>query len=512
MVGDEPSLPNRTFRASWLRDRRARFELVGAVHRLDRSFVEPGCGEARLVYRLVLEPAGRPPTALPMTVNVIFPQPASDCGCRSAARAWADVPLRGAARVDALAAIYRSLPRFIKVETNLQNLHGPALRAGEDDHAEYLLRSFERRGEVLVARPLLDTPRDDLEAADRDALGAWIKEHFREIDAGGYVIPDRFLAMRSVSVAPRGAARRRNRVFARLFGDGSAFADLAYGAAQLVKSPRGLIRRLDQGTCSGCHETRAIAGFHLLGEDRSPDARFNALAVPRSNHFAGELGWRAAMIEATSAGAGFAIARPFAERPRAGAGGPGAHCALDGDRDPTFAGWTCAPGLRCRDLYADEVGVCVAGDANHEGDACEDARAEPRDGPDGDRIVPRPKEGCMFHGSRAGEDACSPNHFGFPGGMCSDECATLGRAGDGVACADLPASGYETDCFPIAVPIETCLRTHSARRRVRACDASRPCRDDYACARVPGLPPDEGACVPPYFVFQARVDGPVLDR
>src|SRR5262249_16486208 len=155
----------------------------------------------------------------------------------------------------------------------------------------------------------------------------------------------------------------------------------------------------------------------------------------------------------------------------------GAHCALVPARDPSFGAWSCAPGLVCRDVYADRdgIGSCAPADANHEGDACEDARAEPRDGPDGDRIVTKPKEGWVFDGKPAGLDACSPNHFGFPGGMCSDECQKLGRVRDGFVCADLPASGYETDCFPVPTPIETCLETHFARRVVRGCDAAHPC-------------------------------------
>lgn len=520
-IGEDPA-PNRPFRLRWLRDAHARFELIGAVHRPDRGFAEgphttSACGEARLVYRLTLEPEQRPPTSLPMTVSVVFPQPADraaspDAPCAAIAKRWLDLPASGVSRLDAIAELYRSLPTFIKVETNLQNLHGPALREGEDDHAEYLLRTFARRGDTLVPEPLLDTPRDDLDASERAALASWIRDNVREIARGTHVIPPRFLATRSVSVAPRGLGRPRNRVFARMFGDGvAAFGKLAYDETGLVRSPRGLVRRLDQGTCTGCHESRAIAGFHLLGEDRNPDARFNALAVGRSNHLEEELAWREAMVLAVADRQRFERPRPFADR---GAhSGYGAHCATRSTEvDPTFATWTCDAGLRCRDLYGDEVGTCVPQDANHEGDACEDARAEPDPGPDGDRIVAAPKESCVFGGTPRGPDSCSPNHYGFPGGLCSDECTTLGRAGDGLVCADLPASGYETDCFPVAVPIEKCLETHVARRRVRGCDATHPCRDDYACARVPGLGPSEGACVPPYFVFQARVDGPVLDR
>ena len=39
---------------------------------------------------------------------------------------------------------------------------------------------------------------------------------------------------------------------------------------------------------------------------------------------------------------------------------------------------------------------------------------------------------------------------------------------------------------------------------LRACDAATPCRDDYLCVR---LDAGRGACIPPYFVFQMRVDG-----
>ena len=36
------------------------------------------------------------------------------------------------------------------------------------------------------------------------------------------------------------------------------------------------------------------------------------------------------------------------------------------------------------------------------------------------------------------------------------------------------------------------------------CSPSRFCREDYICARTPS---GQGACIPPYFLFQMRVDG-----
>src|SRR5262249_55022346 len=162
-------------------------------------------GEARLIYRLVLQPEGRPPTSLPMTVNVAFPQPKKKTSlfgapsCKAAAQAWRDLPRGGAERVSALAALYAKLPDFYKVEVNLQPLHMPTLGAifadgtGYDDHAEYLLRSFTRRGDALVPAPLVNTPRFDLDPNTKRELAAWIGENFDAIDSGKWVIPDRFL-------------------------------------------------------------------------------------------------------------------------------------------------------------------------------------------------------------------------------------------------------------------------------------------------------------------------------
>lgn len=325
--GIADSHPRKRFQTSWLKDRHARFELIAAVNRLDRSFLDPtACGEARLVYRLVLEPEGRPPTSLPMTVSVTFPQPKRSSSvfgassCAAVAQSWLELPPSGAARVRALGALYARLPDYTKVEINLQTFHSPTKGAifedgtGYDDHAEYLLRSFDRVGDALVPRPLIGTPRFDLNEEEKRALAEWIRASFEAIDTGAWIIPDRFLAKRALSVTPRGFARKPNRVFTSLFGDGSAFADLPYDRGRLVKSPAGLLHRLDQGTCQGCHETRSVAGFHLLGESRAPEARLDAVAVPRSTHLDIELGWRAAMTAAVATDASFDVPRPFADR------------------------------------------------------------------------------------------------------------------------------------------------------------------------------------------------------
>ena len=81
-------------------------------------------------------------------------------------------------------------------------------------------------------------------------------------------------------------------------------------------------------------------------------------------------------------------------------------------------------------------------------------------------------------------------------------------------CALLLLSGYENVCFSLDEPIEDCVQKRAlvAAVATRACSGDEPCRDDYGCLRYPGSAPGTGACVPPYFLFDFRVDGPRLDR
>lgn len=508
-VGTNEDALNRAFDVRWLHDPDATFELVGLVPRLDRAFADPGtgrCGELRRVYRLALTRRGRPTTRLPMTVSVISFERGS---CRPVAERLVALPRAGAPRLDALVGLYglsagRSAER---IEVNLQNLHGTATPQDNEDHAEYLLRSFDITPEGhLTARPLLATPREDLSPSEKDRLSDYLRAHFDDVDRGTLVLPTDLLAVRAISVSPRGLARERNRVFHELFGADAEtrFAGLPYGSARVARSPRAFLRRLDQGTCQGCHQSRAIAGFHLLGEERDTERTFNALRVGISNHLAAELPWREAMIEAIAAGRAYDVPRPFAER--GGPGGYGARCGLG---DPGYAAYTCEPGLACKDDRGDELGACLPADGPHEGDACEPAAVTTRAGPAGDHLSPEPSITCRVGTHVIPRDGCLGNGLGFPGGACTDRCTEVGaRDGDGI-CAELPMSGYENDCFRTNEPIERCIVKRLGLSRVRACDPDHACRDDYACARVRG---GHGACVPPYFVFQARVDGPRTDR
>lgn len=493
----------RPFQIAWLT--RGRFELVGVVNRFDRRFdlpdEAPSCGEVRLVYRLALQNLGRPATRLPMTVNVRIPQPAT-AGCRAVAEQWRSGR-------DVL-AILRDLPPFTRLETNFQSIHVPSYRRDMDDNAEYVLRTFKVAGDSLVPDTLTNTPRADLAPTEVAELARWVRENVQAIDAGTAMVPQKFLATRGVSVSPRGLLHLANRPFSRYFPDPErAFDDPVLSGTTLTQTPELLLRRLDEGTCVGCHQSRGVAGFHLLGEERDPARTFNALAVGHSPHLSAELPWRAEVLSAAARGEAPTRPRPFSGHPE-GAGGAGAECGLGGG----FASWTCAPGLICRDLQKGSLGVCASPEGGLPGDPCEEVSTKPSGRPEGavvtsgapDRACPPVTAENLAHGF------CAPNWLGFTGGMCSVQCRRTGELVGISICAPLPAAGYEADCFLSREPVERCLRRHVTNARVSTCDAQHSCRDDYACARVPGAPDGVGACVPPYFVFQVRVDGPVLDR
>jgi hypothetical protein len=133
-------------------------------------------------------------------------------------------------------------------------------------------------------------------------------------------------------------------------------------------------------------------------------------------------------------------------------------------------------------------------------------------GADGDEVHAGARESCDTWSTAA--RTCHVNHRGFPGGMCTAECTTEGEHDGESICARIPHFGFEHECFAPGVAIEQCLRDprNTVLERLRVCSRTEPCRDDFVCASVPGLPRDRGACVPPYFLFQTRVDGPRDDR
>jgi hypothetical protein len=485
---------HRLFDARWLDAGFTRFELIGVLNRIDRRpLVAAGCGETRFVYRLAYTRDGVS-SRLPMTVTVDY---RNDDDCAAAARRFR--PPAGADPVEFLlspAGLVLDPAHLALVQVNLQSVRWPsAVRPDLAAHAEYLLRAFRPAGAGLAAAPLdntPDVPRLRRDRALRRELLAWIGANLSRIDDGTAVLPERFAAEVATSVAPRGLARRANRPFRQLFAP-AELAALDLSEARHARTPAALLRRLDDATCAGCHQARSLAGFHFLGEDAPETVAGNALAVPRSPHLESELARRRAITAAFAGGAAPDLARPFSERAAGEPGGYGARC---GRGDPSFAGWTCAAGLAC-DVYDappddDEVGVCLPPRPGT-GDPCQVGRVAPHADPHRDRI-PRAA-------ARACPGACNTNKVGFPGGMCTAGCDDPGPDG---TCGSIAILTPFNNCLARKVPFPRCLAENTRPTALRACDAARPCRDDYLCGRIEG---DRGACIPPYFLFQMRVDG-----
>jgi hypothetical protein len=387
-----------------------------------------------------------------------------------------------------------------RVVVNVQQLRWPAaVRPDLAGHAEYLLRSFrlDTSGKTYVPEPLENTPdlaRFASDAALKKSFVAWLgePENLARVDRGTPLIPERFLAKSAVSVTPRGLARRANRPFSSIFS-AADFASFDFSKLTRVRSAEGLLRRLDELSCQGCHESRSIAGFHLLGDDPQATPAANAVATGASPHLASDLARRDALVRSVFAGKSSPdFSQPYPER--GDYSGYGAHCGLGSD--PTFASWTCGAGLVCQPYDApagDGVGQCLPSAPRAAGDPCE---AGPLDAKR-DRVAKVTRTECPANA------VCNTNAVGFPGGMCTETCDALSP--DGV-CGGIAILDPFNACVARGEPFMDCLANNVRPAGFRACDAASPCRDDYICTKpAPGK--TRGTCIPPYFLFQLRVDG-----
>ncbi len=471
--------PHRLFDVRWLASADAFFELVGVANRMDRRpFQDGACGETRLVYRLAYRSAAMQ-SRLPMTVNVELrgDAPDADGGCAATARLWQ--PPQSATKDEALGRWLVSADgplapkrlahaRISQVTTNLQSVRWPsAVRPDLGGHAEYMLRAFSwnagtKRYDV---RPLENTPdvaKLKASAPLRKELLQWLRQpdNLRALDEATLRIPDRFLATEAVSVAPRGLERLANRPFEQVFQPGEW---QAVPGSRTLRSPQALLRRLDDLSCMGCHQSRAVAGFHLLGVDRRGASRTftngNALAVPHSPHVQDELARRGAYVAAS-----LSTARPDPFRP-----------------------------------LAEPLEASAAAEPATVGSRCEPTRITPSTNPWLDRAEKLPRISCEGAAS-----VCEKTSVGFPGGMCSGPCDPKDANG---TCGGIAIPSDFNSCLAAKKPFGECLARHTRPGNLRSCSAQQPCRDDYICAQAEGKPEGRGACIPPYFLFQMRVDG-----
>jgi len=471
--------PHRLFDARWLASPDAFFELVGVTNRMDRRpFQNGACGETRLVYRLAYRTAAMQ-SRLPMTVNVELRGDAPDANgsCAGAARLWQ--PPQASMKDEALGrwlvspdgplAPQRLAPaRIAQVTTNLQSVRWPsAVRPDLGGHAEYMLRAFRwnagtKRFDVAPLENTPDVARLKAHAPFRKELQQWLQQpaNLRALDEATVQIPEKFLATESISVAPRGLARLANRPFAQVF---SSDDWQAVPGSRTLQSPQAVLRRLDDLSCAGCHQSRAVAGFHLLGIDRRGASRTfttgNALALPHSPHLQDELARRGTYV----------------------------HAALSKPQPDPF-----------RPLAEPDAANAVPERATV-GASCEPTRITQSANPWLDRAEKLPRVACEGVFS-----VCEKTSVGFPGGMCSGPCNPLDRNG---TCGGIAILSDFNQCLAANKPFGECLAKHTRPGNLRSCSAQQPCREDYICAQAEGQPEGRGACIPPYFLFQMRVDG-----
>jgi hypothetical protein len=116
-----------------------------------------------------------------------------------------------------------------------------------------------------------------------------------------------------------------------------------------------------------------------------------------------------------------------------------------------------------------------------------------------------------------GEPArAAPSASGFPNGICVAPCERFGLVEGDRICGPVPrGQGTQFDGFTACLAqhqqnFDTCLGDDAHPTWLMRCQFDEPCRDDYLCVAVPDAPAGQGACMPPYFLFQVRVDGHIV--
>jgi hypothetical protein len=391
-----------------------RFVLAGIVNRIDRAYVdETSCGEIRLIYRLTrTKPASgdtTTPSRLPMTLNLVLKAKASPgvdrrgkaITCSEIAKRWlaaGELSLTGAALAGKLVDEDGLLDLFgyqniDRIETNIQIAHAPK-SAARDFRTDYLLKVFRYDA---AAREFREAPmenqidRDRILADDslRREFKTWLLDpkHLAEFDSGTVLIQEKFLANGAIAATPVGFDNSDLQPeFGLLQGEGAhpvftesdVVSALKMTAAdgmklQNIRSEGGFERRLNDVTCSGCHQTRGIGGFHFPGVDWMAEKPSNSTVVPASPHFFGDQVRRRDILAAVRDGKPVDYSRGFSSRPQlrgntelAGteySDGWGAHCYSPGKpaagNDASFRGWTCAEGLACQVAgKSSRMGMC----------------------------------------------------------------------------------------------------------------------------------------------------------
>jgi hypothetical protein len=585
----------------------SRVELVGIVNRIDRQFIHdlvPGdekrhrCGEISVIYRFSYSLRdGQVSSRLPVTLNVVLPAIPRDrrsgvTTCQGVAARWLAELRRPAGRtaeqvaadlVDPATGVVALIDgRDIeRIELNIQAYRISAGADGTDlgSTAEYVIRVFRWNPDRKKFTPsyltnqidrarLLGNPRGDANSCRPGTNRPMSLDRFRafilspvvlsDVDNGTLNIPRQFLACRATSASPGGAARSKNALYwnapepqDQILTDAQirtavARATNATRQFSYMRSADDVRLRLDELSCSGCHQARAIAGFHFPGADRAETPVSNAVYLPGSPHFYGDQVRRLVILEQLAAGDRlnrYQLAMSYSSRPlnkfrpqMSGTqliGGWGGACLLPEQRATSHRQWDCLSGLTCTPLFdspnAPGMGTCLPAGRREIGDALQVGRVTstrygyetylrttpapagdwsdrahrdtlipaaslPANAPAGNSYYGAHQEfyqgdptggtGTPAERARIKRDALTG---GFPGGMLRlSECLGLPPE---ATCGLVASSGFN-DCLAEVTggtkSLGQCFEQRTSYAGLRACDVANPCRDDYICLRPAG--------------------------
>jgi len=392
------------------------------------------CGEVSVIYRFGYRlTAGS--SRLPVTMNVIFAaippsKPAGASTCAEVAQRWVKEMARSRDRiaeevVDDLTDTEGGILSLIdgheikRIELNMQAYRIPAVANNTDlgSTAEYIIRVFRWNAarnrfvpsfltnEIDRARILGESPDgNSCEGASsqpisKDEFVRYITdpEILSQVDKGSLNIREEFLACRAITASPGGPHRSVNNLYwdacrdrdktsetclnQQLFDDDVIAQALLSARSSgetfdFIASPEDFRLRLSELSCTGCHQARAIAGFHFPGADRDGTFVANSILLPGSPHFYGDVLRRKKIIEALAAGDALSeaeMAPGYASRPLDALkdqlahteliGGWGAACLSESAQQNSKRKWGCKAGLECVALFespnAPGLGACM---------------------------------------------------------------------------------------------------------------------------------------------------------